>query len=94
MEMPSVSRCDATECAYNMGGKCHALAITVGDEPHPRCDTFCDMSTTGGDPSTEACVGACKMMSCMYNESLECEAPDVCIGHKGSDVDCLTYEMQ
>jgi hypothetical protein len=39
IEMPDVDGCDATECAYNMKGDCHARAITVGDGVHPGCDT-------------------------------------------------------
>jgi hypothetical protein len=36
-------------------------------------------------------VGACKVISCKFNQSLECSVPGVTIGHEGNDVDCLTF---
>ena len=33
--MPSVSKCTATSCAYNVNKGCHARAITIGDASTP-----------------------------------------------------------
>ena len=41
MEMSMVMKCEVNDCAYNMDNCCHAIAITIGDSMHPRCDTFC-----------------------------------------------------
>ena len=95
MDMPSVKRCDAEECAYNKGRQCHALAITVGDEMHPRCDTFCAYSFKGGDSTQVGRVGACKVSDCTYNEKLECSASSIYVGpHMQKDFDCKTYEKR
>ncbi len=91
MEMPKVSRCEVSECAYNMQGLCHAMAITVGNSDHPRCDTFCRSANKGGDMNCIASVGACKTSSCMFNQSLECQASQICVGYKEDEVDCLTF---
>ena len=40
IEMPEVSRCDASVCAYNSENGCRARAITIGDGAFPGCDTF------------------------------------------------------
>jgi hypothetical protein len=93
MEMPKVSECRANECAYNKDGMCHALAITIGDGFRPQCDTFCLSPVEGGDPACTGCVGACKVADCVHNTSLECQAPDVCVGYNEGGVDCLTFSF-
>ncbi|MFW6146028.1 MAG: DUF1540 domain-containing protein [Planctomycetota bacterium] len=93
MKMPNVSSCDVTQCAYNANGRCHAMAITIGDGSHPTCDTFCEGgSSSGGDPEAIATVGACKVASCMYNQRLECQADQVRVGYEGDEIDCLTFK--
>ncbi len=94
MNMPKVTQCSAEQCAYNTGEICHALAITVGDTTHPMCDTFCPSSMQGGDVSSTAGVGACKTSECLYNVSLECQAPSIQVGCVGEEVDCLTYDAK
>jgi len=94
MEMPKVVRCEVNDCAYNTDNCCHALAITVGDEVHPRCDTFCHSMMKGGDRGAIAGVGACKVYSCMYNNGLECNSPEICVGYKGQEPDCLTFRTR
>ena len=94
MDMPKVSHCDVSECSYNSGGKCHALAITIGDMAHPHCDTFCPSQSKGGDPSATARVGACKVSSCASNCDLECTASEIRVGHHGPEVDCLVYRLK
>lgn len=94
MQMSKVRNCDVSECAYNMNQMCHAMAITIGDTIHPRCDTFCNCSSKGGEVSTVAGVGACKVDSCMHNTSLECQASEISVGHKGSEIDCLTFKSR
>jgi hypothetical protein len=94
MEMPKVVRCDVNDCAYNTNNCCHALAITVGDEAHPRCDTFCHSMMKGGDSGAIAGVGACKVYECSYNSGLECNSPEICVGYKGQEADCLTFKSR
>lgn len=91
-QMPAVAQCQATECAYNQGRKCHALAITIGDAENPQCDTFIVSSTNGGDSSVTARVGACKVSKCKYNRSLECSAPNISVGYMKSEVSCTTFD--
>lgn len=95
MTMPKVSRCRVTDCCYNISEACHALAITVGgDGDHPACDTYCNYRTKGGDESTTASVGACKVSSCEYNQSLECTATGITVGPAQDAADCLTFEPE
>jgi len=92
MQMPNVKKCDVSECAYNKNDQCHALAITVGDETHPQCDTFCFSQSKGGDPAGMAGVGACKVSSCAFNQSLECQAKGIDVGYNEDKIDCLTFK--
>lgn len=92
MKMTSVEKCQASQCAYNSDGSCHALAITIGDPGGPpRCDTFFENEVKGGDEQSHAGIGACKMTNCMYNSKLECTADAVSVGEEDQDVDCLTF---
>ncbi len=91
METPKVSECQASECAYNSDNMCHAMAVTIGNDTHPQCDTYCISSMKGGDFSSCACVGACKVANCLHNMDLECQAPSIRVGHQGDEVDCLTF---
>lgn len=92
MEMPMVSSCEVSECAYNMDNMCHAMAITVGDSVHPKCDTFCTSYAEEVDEDCIAGVGACKTTACTFNEGLECSADDICVGFNREEIDCLTFE--
>lgn len=91
MELPQIIRCDANECAFNQGEKCHAMAITVGGPVDHQCDTFLRSASKGGVAHRTALVGACKVTSCKHNNALECSAPGVNVGHEGSEIDCLTF---
>lgn len=91
MQMPKVSQCQVTRCAYNLNNTCHAQAITIGDDTHPMCDTFCGTCAKVQDASTVAAVGACKVEVCSFNEGLECQAPGISVGMKGKEPDCLTF---
>ncbi|MET9065195.1 DUF1540 domain-containing protein [Streptosporangium sandarakinum] len=92
MEMPIVNRCQAEACAYNRNQGCHALAITVGDRRHARCDTFFTDTVKGGDPGGTGRVGACKMADCRHNDQFECQAPGITVGAGENGADCLTYD--
>lgn len=93
MEMSRIERCDATKCAYNSDGACHALGITIGHEGGcPDCDTFFVNDSKGGDQSASGGVGACKVASCEYNSKFECDAPSISVGPAQDHVHCLTYE--
>lgn len=88
MKMAKVTQCDADECAYNWKGMCHAMAITIGDQTNPMCDTFCQSSQKGGG-NAMAGVGACKVSACVHNTQLECGCSEIQVGHQGSEIDCL-----
>lgn len=91
IEMPSVSRCLAIQCAYNIDEDCHARAITVGDGVHAGCDTFYAGSEHTSAVHRTAGVGACKCSQCQYNEDLECVAESITVAPRGKDVNCVTY---
>ncbi len=91
MEMSKISECNADECAYNLDGKCHAMAITVGSGIDHQCDTFFPSPTQGGFPDVIGGVGACRTASCSYNRNLECSATEIRIGREADEVDCLTF---
>lgn len=91
MEMPVVSQCEVERCAYNRDRTCHAMAITVGDTRHARCDTYFSASAKGGDPDVVGRVGACKVSDCRHNVQFECQAPGIDIGYVEGSADCLTY---
>jgi hypothetical protein len=93
IQMPQVSACGATECAYNRESKCHALAITVGDRNEPHCDTMVS-APEHVSRKESAGVGACKVSSCRHNQELECNAPAIRVGLKADSVDCLTFEAR
>jgi hypothetical protein len=94
MNMPKVTQCEVEECAYNQDSECHALAITIGDDENPMCDTFCDTGSKGGDPATIAGVGACKVGVCSHNKSLECTMRNITVGWKGGGPDCMSFKKR
>lgn len=90
LNMTRVAECSITECAYNTGHACHAIAITVGSGDMPMCDTFYvarEHSTDHG----RAGVGACKISACQHNHGLECDAGSVLVGKLEARVRCITY---
>jgi hypothetical protein len=94
IDMPVVSECAATECAYNVGMSCHARAITIGDGVHPGCDTFLGAASHAHDTSRTAGVGACKVTGCRHNDDFECTASKITVGFMGQDVNCLTFRAR
>jgi len=94
MELPVITKCAVTPCAYNLRETCHAPAITVGDAAVmvAHCDTFLVAPDKGGDPSETGRVGACKVSDCTYNEKLTCHAEGITVGFQMNAVDCLTYQ--
>ena len=91
MDPVKVISCDASECAFNQEGQCHALAITVGGGTDHQCDTYWPSSEKGGLPSVICNVGACKVPNCKFNDHLMCSSPGIKVGHEGKVVDCLSY---
>ncbi len=89
--IPAVESCGVSQCAYNHDGTCHAIAITVGDDDQPRCDTFME-SLKHVTAQQTAGVGACKVGSCIHNQDLECSAADIEVDMIGRMVCCLTFE--
>jgi hypothetical protein len=91
MEMSKVKDCKVGDCAYNDDMCCHTMAITIGDGAEPKCDTFVSSPVSGGEKETTACVGACKMDDCKFNEHLECCSSEVHVEMKGTKPDCTTF---
>lgn len=94
VEMPEVSECAVTECAYNITKKCHARAITIGDGVHAACDTFLPASTHVHTEETIAGVGACKVADCRHNDDFECRAKAIRVDRHQEHADCVTYEAR
>ncbi len=91
IEMPLVSRCDVSNCAYNVSKSCHAKAVTFGDFTNPGCDTFFDSVSHNKETRRVAGVGACKVSECRFNDDLECVANEIVVGFADKKVNCLTY---
>ncbi|MGD2062865.1 MAG: DUF1540 domain-containing protein [Nitrospirota bacterium] len=91
LEMPGVSECRITDCAYNANHACHARAITIGDGDNPGCDTFLMGRGHARETQRMAGVGACKVTSCKYNDDFECMAGEIHVGYASSLVNCLTF---
>lgn len=89
-QMPCVSECAISECAYNSDKACHAIAITIGDGDSPMCDTFFKSSRHGGTIET-AGVGACKVSACSHNTDFECTAASIRVGQAQSLGKCMTF---
>lgn len=92
LNMPLVSECKVTECGYNVNNSCHARAITVGSD-RPACDTYFQSSTHTTHDSV-AGVGACRVDVCKYNDSFECQAPNIVVDHGPDKADCMTFEQR
>ena len=94
IEMPSVSTCMVSACAYNLENACHARAITVGHGTHPGCDTFMSNGSHVHDKKLKAGVGACKVNVCRHNNDFECSADGISVGMTGQEINCLTFEAR
>lgn len=93
LEMPEVTSCDVTACAFNDKKKCHAKAITVGDKTNPGCDTF--FATKGHTTYKHgAGVGACKVESCQHNKDYFCMRESVSVRQVGSNIVCTEYAVK
>ncbi len=88
-DMPHVTECTATSCAYNHDG-CHAVAVNI-DSDNGDCSTFFPTGIDGGLPTVMATVGACQRTDCVYNEHAVCGASEVHIGSGTNPAHCLTY---
>lgn len=92
-DMPIVSSCEVSECAYNLESTCNARAITVGDGVHPGCDTYFSNSTHTHEFNRLTGVGACKVTACLHNNEFECSADSIDVGHDKNGVRCLSYAL-
>lgn len=90
--MPMVSKCEATQCAYNLENGCHAKGITIGDGSNPGCDTFFQNKEHARENKRVAGVGACKVSSCKFNSDFECAAESIDVGYNKNKINCLTYK--
>lgn len=93
IDIPMVSNCEITDCAYNINESCHAHAITIGDGLHPGCDTYFSNITHTTNTAITAGVGACKVATCRHNSDFECKAESINVGHDKSGIRCLTYVL-
>jgi Domain of Unknown Function (DUF1540) len=93
VEMPLITKCMASDCAYNVNSNCHARAITVGDSTRPHCDTFLSGSSHIKQVKRIAGIGACKTASCKFNEDLECVAENIQVGMIKSKANCITFAL-
>jgi|LFRM01.2.fsa_nt_gb hypothetical protein len=91
-EMSRIIDCEAINCVYNKGKKCHTLAITVGDELEASCDTFFPAENKGGFTDINGGVGACKISNCEYNDAFECTASGIHVITHANHADCGTYQ--
>jgi hypothetical protein len=91
IDMTPVTHCEVDRCSYNIGKKCHAKAITVGDENHPECDTYIHLSEHCKNTSVSAGVGACKKIDCQFNADLECISSGIRIGFSENKIECLNF---
>jgi hypothetical protein len=93
-QMPPIRQCEEKECAFHRTSKCHAFAITVGgpEDPRPNCDTFFKTRTRCGKEDISAGVGACKVLTCKFNELLMCLAPNVNVQVYNGRAECATYK--
>lgn len=66
------------------------MAITIGSAS-PICDTFLRRAKKGGVQDMNGSVGACKIDSCKFNESLECMADGIHIGMHADHAECDTF---
>jgi hypothetical protein len=94
IDMPIVSQCVVSECAYNLEKKCHARAITVGDGVHPGCDTYLYNHAHTREKARIAGVGACKVSECRYNDDFECSAKEISVGYADGAINCLTFSAR
>jgi hypothetical protein len=88
LEMPHVTGCTATACAYNHDG-CHAYAVNI--DSSASCGTFLSLNQKGG-LDVVAQVGACQRQDCVHNSELECAAPSIHVGRSADHADCLSYQ--
>lgn len=89
--MPKILDCVMMDCSYNKNKECHAMAITVGTEGHPMCDTFIKLPQKGGVMDMMGGVGACREAGCKFNQSLECSASGIHVGRHADHADCSTF---
>jgi hypothetical protein len=91
IEMSPVTHCEVEKCSYNLKKKCHAKAITIGDELYPECDTYIHLNQHCQNSSHLAGVGACKRIDCRFNSDFECTSSGIRVGFSENKIECLTY---
>jgi hypothetical protein len=92
MDMSMITKCTMSNCAYNAGGMCHTLGITVG--PHAECNTFVHASARGGFREVQGGIGACLASDCKFNDKLECRATNVDVASHEKHADCETFRAK
>lgn len=94
LEMPVVTKCMVNKCVYNTSNSCHARAISVGNSITPGCDTFMGGAQHAKSVGQVAGVGACKTVSCKFNDDLECMAESVQVGIINNAANCTTFALR
>ena len=89
--MTKIISCNVKVCSYNMNNQCHTYGITIGEEK-PICDTFINNDVKGGMDEITGGIGACKVISCKFNNNFECEHHEgIKIKMNESYADCISY---
>ena len=88
-EMSVIATCNASNCTFNAGGKCHTLGISVGH--HAECKTFVQSGTRGGFKEVTGGVGACSASECKFNDVLQCTADDIDVNTHDLHADCIKF---
>jgi len=94
LKTAKVRDCNAAECAYNAKNKCHAVAITIGGDSSPLCNTSMKAAKKGGVPEIKARVGACKVENCQFNKSLECTAKCIRVEMHNAYAECTMFKQK
>lgn len=94
IDVPIVTECSITDCAYNLEDMCHAKAITIGNSGCPCCDTMISGSQHVNAKDIQAGVGACKSSNCSFNSDMECTADSIIVGMNQGNVSCMTFSMR
>lgn len=94
MEAPQFLKCRVYDCAYNADNLCRAIAVTIGDGGRPRCGTFHRfvMKAKGLHADCTATIGACRISSCIHNVALRCRLPEILVGYRQQEPQCLTFQ--
>jgi len=85
-----VIACEMSECLFNHGSSCHAIAITIQNR-FPVCNTCLKASSKNGVSGLDCAVRACREFDCQYNHRLTCTADGIKVGPHKKQAYCMTF---